>query len=186
MKPSPVIRELFRFADMDLSDSTDIGQFMQFREIDLNGAVRETDMARAVELYASLMKRPQVQAFPIFELKNSDDAILPIQGVGFGGAIWGKVLVDRNTLEIKKIAFEHQGETDGYGAGMTRTSFENAFVGATVNPDANTFALSGTQENPGGQVQDIEGISGATVTSAAVVEMVNEGLKKYKSYLIRK
>lgn len=85
------------------------------------------------------MKREQAVSLPIFEIKGTETVILPLQGVGFGGAIWAKVLVDRKALEIEKIEFEHKAESDGYGAAMTESSFERQFDGVKINLDEHTF-----------------------------------------------
>jgi len=50
-----------------------------------------------------MMKRQNTTSWPIFEIRNTDTAILPVGGIGFWGAIWAKVLMDRRTLEIKKL-----------------------------------------------------------------------------------
>lgn len=182
-KISPVIKELGQFADLVLTDSTDVNDLIFFKEIDGKGAVTEIDMERAVTLYNNMTKRGPVISFPIFEIKDAETAILPIQGAGFGGAIWAKVLIDRNSLEIKKIAFDHKAESDGYGAAMTQTSFEDQFVGTEINLEQNTFRLQKAIEKAVDDGQIIDGISGATMTSQGVIEMMNEGLREYSGYL---
>lgn len=179
-----VMIELGKFADVVLTDKSDINQFIGFKQIDTHQSVTTIDMNDAISLYKRIMKREKVTSFPIFELKNTDEVILPIQGVGFGGPIWAKVLVDKNTLEIKKIAFEHFAETDGYGAAISQSPFANEFIGTKINLDKNTFTLQKNIENRIDDGVVVDGISGATMTSEAAIEMVNEGLKKYKGYLM--
>lgn len=179
----PSMIELCSFADISLSNKSDINQYLDFKQIDANQSVSAIDMNSAIALYKKMMKREKATSLPIFEIKNTDNVILLIQGVGFGGPIWAKVLVNRNSLEIKNIAFEHFAETDGYGAAMTQSPFVNEFIGTKINLDKNTFAL---QKNMEKRIDDgvmVDGISGATMTSEAAIEMVNEGLKKYKGYL---
>lgn len=180
---SPVLEELMEFADLMLTDSTEVNEFILFKEFDSSGSVKDINRAKAIALYKKMTKRQQVTSLPIFELKNTNMAILPIQGVGFGGAIWAKVLVDRTTLEIKKIAFEHEAESEGYGADITKTSFENQFVGTEINFDQNTFALKRNMEKRMDDSTIIDGVSGATITNKGVMEMMNEGMKKYRNYL---
>lgn len=183
IKVSPVLKELIAVTDLTLTDSTDVNELMLFKEIDSSGSILEIEMGRAVALYKKLMKREQVISYPIFELKDSNMAVLPIQGVGFGGAIWAKVLVDRTTLEIKKIAFEHQAESEGYGDAITQSHFESQFVGTKINLDQNTFALQKNMERRMDDGTIIDGISGATMTNNGVIEMMNEGMKSYRNYL---
>ena len=180
---SAAMIELGKLADIILSDESDINKFFDFKQIDTTQSVTAIDMNIAVSLYKKMMKLEKVTSLPIFEIKNTDDVILPIQGGGFGGPIWAKVIVERNTLEIKKIAFEHFAESDGYGAAMSHSPFEDEFIGTKINLDKNTFTLQKNMENTIDDGVIIDGISGATITSEAAIKMVNEGLKKYKGYL---
>lgn len=182
---SPVLVELAKFTDLVISDAITANELFIFKEIDDNGVVEMVDENEAISLYKKMMKRDAVKSWVIFEIENTDTAILFVQGLGFGGPIWASVLVNTKTLEIKKIAFEHKAESDGYGAAMTQTSFENQFVGTKIDFEKNTFTL---ERNIKKRIDDgtfIDGISGATMTSEGAIEMVNEGLRKYKGYLNR-
>ncbi|NNE78310.1 MAG: FMN-binding protein [Pricia sp.] len=182
---SPIISELVQFfSDTTLAEGADVNQIIAFKKIDNDDTIVEVDMDEGVSLYKSMMTPKNQEAFPIFEIRNTDTAILPISGKGFGGAIWAKVLIDRNTLEIKKIEFDHKAESEGYGAAMTRSSFENQFAGSVVNMEKNSFVLQKNIEERVDYGTPIDGISGATMTSEGVLDMVNEGLKKYKGYLV--
>ncbi len=180
------IKELAKFAVPTFSDAANSDEWMIFKEIDANGTVTSINRQRAIDLYKAITKPQQVSAMPIFEIKNTDMVILPIQGKGFGGAIWANVVVDRKTLEIKKITFEHKAESEGYGAALTQSTFENQFVGAKINLDENSFILKKNMEQRLDDGMVVDGISGATMTSDGVIEMMNLGLKKYKEYLMPK
>lgn len=180
---SPVMVELGKFADATLSEISDINQFIVFKQMDENQVVTTIDMNQAVALYKKMMQREQVVSLPIFEIKKTDNAILFIQGIGFGGPIWAKVLVDIKTLKINKIEFEHKAESEGYGAAMTQSSFEDKFVGRKIDLEKNTFTLQKNMEKRIDEGTFVDGISEATMTSQAALEMVNKGLKKYRGYL---
>ncbi len=180
---SPMLKELVKFADLEILDSIAVNQLFLYKEVDKNGVVKKVDENASIGGYKKIMRRKATNSFPIFEIKNTDTAILFVQGIGFGGAIWAKVLVDTKSLEIKKIEFDHKAESDGYGAAMTQSSFEDKFVGAKIDLKENTFTL---QKNMEKRIDDgtiVDGISGATMTSKAALEMVNEGLKQYNGYL---
>lgn len=178
-----VLVKLGEFANVNLSDVSVVNEFIVFKQIDTNQTVTTIDMNKAVTLYRKMTRREQVVSLPIFEIQNTDNAILVIQGVGFGGSIWAKVLVDRTSLEIKKIEFEHKAESEGYGAAMTQSYFEEKFVGTKIDLEKNTFILQRNKERRMDDGTLIDGISGATMTSQAALEMVNLGLKNYKGYL---
>ncbi len=183
VKPlSKTIKELVEFAGISLTDSTDINEVFEFKQLDKYDAISAVQMNQAVNLYKKMMKREQEHAWPIFEIKNTDNVILPVKGIGFGGPIWAKVMVDRKELEIKKIEFGHGAESEGYGAPMTLSSFEKQFVGTKINLDKNTFGLQNHIEKRIDAGRIVDGISGATGTSEGVVEMVNLGMQKYSAY----
>jgi Na+-transporting NADH:ubiquinone oxidoreductase subunit C len=178
-----IIKELANFSDMGLSGSTDVNHLIEFKEVNQNGAIETIDQSAYLKLYSAQMKPQNSLVLPIFEIKDTNYAILMVKGTGFGGPIWAKVLVDRTTREIKKIEFGHKAESEGYGAGITNTSFKRQFTGAKIDLDKKSFGLSqsGKQVFPGETM--IDGISGATATSSAAIAMVNEGLQKYRTYL---
>ena len=182
-KVPSVIKELAEFCDLQVSDSTDVNDNFSFFLVNSNGVVEPASMVAAVDSYKALIRSGAVTNFPVFEIQNTPNAILTVAGKGYGGMIWGTFLVNKNTFEVSKVAFEHKAESEGYGTGISLSTFEDQFVGATIRFEENTYGMNqdGKTVIPG--TQSIDGISGATVTYKAVVDMVNEGLKKYDPYL---
>ncbi len=180
---SPVLKVLVKFADLVISDSIAANEFFLFKEIKEDGVVEVVDVNKAIDLYKKMIKRGTVTSWPIFEIKDTDTSILFAEGIGFGGPIWAKALVDRKSLEIKKIEFDHKAESEGYGAEMTKSSFEDKFVGTKIDLEKKTFTLQRNMEKRIDDGTMVDGISGATMTSEAAIEMVNFGLQKYRGYL---
>ena len=171
------------FANFTFSDSTIVNEFFLFKEVNENGTVETVDVNRVIGLYIKMTKRETSTSWPVFEIKDTDKAILFVQGIGFGGPIWSKVLVDKKMLQIKKIAFEHKAESEGYGAVFTQNIFENQFVGVKINLDEYSFTLKKNIEKRRDDGVAINGISGATMTSQSALEIINYGLRKYHGYL---
>ena len=178
------IKEIAAFAMSTFTDTTNLQDQLIFKELNTtSGDISTIDPERAGDLYKKLATRGQAVSLPIFEVKGTDLVVLPVQGVGFGGAIWAKVLLDKKTLEIKNIAFEHKGESEGYGAAMVQNTFEDQFLGAKINLEEDTFTLQKAIEKANDDGHFIDGLTGATMTSQGAVSMVNQGLRKYSSYL---
>ena len=178
------IKEIAAFAMSTFTDTTNIQDQIIFKEFNTtSGIIFTTDLERASDLYKKLANRGQATSLPIFEVKETDLVVLPVQGVGFGGAIWAKVLLDKKTLEIKNIAFEHKAESEGYGAAVSEKTFEDQFLGVKINLEEDTFTLQKAIEKANDDGHFIDGISGATMTSKGAVSMMNEGLRKYGGYL---
>lgn len=174
--------KLAHFVNPTFSDITGVHDFFHFKAIDVNGAVQEINANRALSLYGQMTKNKEINAWPIFEVNGTTNVMLPFEGIGFGGAIWAKVLVDKKTLEIKKIEFNHKDETEGYGDAMTQSVFEERFIGTKIDLDKNTFSLKRNMEKRLDDGVEIDGIAGATMTSESIIEMLNDGLHKYRAY----
>ncbi len=180
---SKTIKELAKFAALNITDSTDITDLMLFKEIDESGTVIDSDAKKIEQLFKSLSSSTPLKNMAVVEIKNTDLAVLAVNGKGFSGTIWAKLLVNLSSGEIQKIEIDHLAESEGYGAGITRKSFEEQFVGVQIDPVGNSLSLM-----QGGQLiiegkYKIDGLAGATNTSKGVVEMLNEGLLEYRNYL---
>ncbi len=184
IQTSPIVKELTEFAEVTLADTINLNKVFLVKEIDEQGNVKTTDLKTGINLYKKTLNSQQSTMFPIFEITNSSKVILVAKSKGYMGAIWAKILMDKTTLEIIKVQFDHKGESEGYGAAFTYTSFENMFTEAKISTTRNTFGLKQDHKDLIQGNQTVDGISGATITSKAAVEMMNTGLKKYKNYFL--
>ncbi len=180
---SPVLKELLVFANVTFTDTTNISSLLGFKFIDENGEVIISDPEKNTKLYKNLVKGRSTSKLPLFEILGSDEVILVIQSRGNIGAIWAKIIIDNKRKEILELQFQHMAESEGYGAGITQESYENQFVGKVFETNLKDFGLkqNGVDLIEGSHM--IDGISGSTITSKATVEMINQGLQKYRNYL---
>ena len=181
-KINSTLQELLRFADISETNDRDAADVVGFKKMDINGDITSLDLEDGAALFKSFQGTESKQNRPIMEIKDSNKVLLMVKGKGFGGPIWAKLLMDATTHEILKVKFEHKAETEGYGAGITRSSFQNQFIGKTIKIANNSFALVQNGKEWIKGEQPIDGISGATVTSENVVHMLNEGLLGYARY----
>jgi len=180
---SPVVKELLEFANITFTDTTKLSSLLAFKVIDANGKVTISDSERSTKIYKNIIKGRSTSSMPVFEIIGSDKVILVLQNRGNIGAIWAKILIDNKRREFLKLQFGHMAESEGYGAGITQESFENQFIGKVFETDSNDFGLkqNGVSLIEGAYM--VDGISGATITNKATVEMINQGLQKYRNYL---
>ena len=176
---SPVVKEFLEFANIPFTDTTTISSLIAFKTIDENSKVTNTDSEKNTKIYKNIIKGRSTSSLLIFEIIGSDEVILVIPGRGNIGAIWAKILIDTKRKEILKLQFEHMVESEGYGNGITQDSYENQFIGKVLENDSNDFGLKQNSITliEGNSMTD--GISGATITSKATVEMINQGLQNY-------
>jgi Na+-transporting NADH:ubiquinone oxidoreductase subunit C len=104
----------------------------------------------------------------------------PVGGPGFWGPIQGLVGVNPDATQILGIAFYKHTETPGLGGRITEEWFSSQFKGLRLFPiegDQKIFTLksAGTAAAP----NELDAITGATNTSAAVESFVNDELNYF-------
>jgi Na+-transporting NADH:ubiquinone oxidoreductase subunit C len=111
--------------------------------------------------------------------------VLPMVGTGLWGPVWGYVSVQDDGRTIFGSTFDHKGETPGLGAEIATPVFENRFPGKTFTTDAGEFR--GITVYKGGtnttDPHGVDGISGGTITSQGVDEMLKRTLAVYDRFL---
>ena len=109
--------------------------------------------------------------------------VLPIQGYGLWGTIYGFLTLEGDMNTIKGISFYEHKETPGLGARIEEPKWRAMWTGIHSYDEngavATGVATSGPKENW------VDGISGATLTSRGVSNMIQFwlGEQGYKPYL---
>ena len=88
---------------------------------------------------------------------------------------------------IYGVNFDHKGETPGLGAEINTSAFESQFHGKKIFDNNDSF-VSVRVVKGGASDDDIHGvdaISGGTITSNGLQDMINDCLEKYKTYLLK-
>ncbi len=123
-------------------------------------------------------------SFPLFkcEREGKELYVIPVSGTGLWGPIWGYVALENDFKTIYGAKFDHEGETPGLGAEIKEDFFQVRFTGKTLNyGSADVFEVvkGGT---PNIKDYQVDGITGGTITSKGVGEMMNRTLKIYERY----
>lgn len=138
-------------------------------DIDLEEAVKESNSTRKV---------------PLFKAQKNGDTfyVIPMRGTGLWGPIWGYVSLKGDGNTILGASFDHEKETPGLGAEISTPIFEDQF------PDKILFSSlrDGIEVRKGDAsgYQQVDGISGGTITSVGVQTMFEDCLIPYKSFLL--
>ena len=115
--------------------------------------------------------------------------ILPLSGKGLWGGIGGYLAlnVDKNT--IYGVNFNHESETPGLGAKIVELPFRQLFEGKHIrNAEGQVVSVAVLKAGTRAEGQEqVDAISGATITSAGVSTMLNEELvNNYVEFLNEK
>ena len=87
---------------------------------------------------------------------------------------------DLNT--VFAAVFDHKAETPGLGAEINTSLFQNVFQGKTIFEKGEFVSIFVQKGGSNGDTHKVDGISGGTITSDGVTDMLNERLKRYLPY----
>ncbi len=128
----------------------------------------------------------QEKVFPLFiaEKDGSTYYITPLVGSGLWGPIWGFIAFEKDCNTIFGVSFDHKTETPGLGAEIREAFFEDEFIGKKILDENSTFisidVVKGGAEE--GSYHQVDGITGGTITSDGVTNMLKNDLKVYNNY----
>lgn len=125
---------------------------------------------------------PAVSRLPIYgtayileKAGKIDQVVLPIEGKGMWGTLYGFIAIDRDGNTVRGLTFYDQKETPGLGGEIGNPRWQALWLGRKLY-DANWEpALTVIKGNAGPPDQDpnrVDGLSGATITSGGVSRLI--------------
>lgn len=163
----------------------------QVQELVINskGDVLDGEKAFGIVLKEELAKHDADRKLPLYIYTEKDGSkyyVLPTQGTGLWGPIWGYVSVTSDFNTVYGAFFDHKGETPGLGAEIGNEPFQEQFTGKKILDENNQFVSvrvfkKGTSGSTA-KVNYVDGISGGTITSKATDKMISDWLKLYLPY----
>ncbi len=135
-------------------------------------------------------KKPlEEQHLPVFRAAPDDGEkviILPVEGKGLWGPIYGYVSLMSDLNTIYGVTFDHKGETPGLGAEINTTPFESMFKGKKLYETGAFVSVKVHKGRPDpSDIHSVDAISGGTITSKGLEKMLLDCLGKYNDYLIK-
>ncbi|HOD95076.1 MAG TPA: Na(+)-translocating NADH-quinone reductase subunit C [Candidatus Hydrogenedentes bacterium] len=114
----------------------------------------------------------------IYEVMDGDRIsmfVLPIVGKGLWSTMYGFLALDADTKTIRGLTYYDQGETPGLGGEVTNPKWTALWPGR-VAYDENWHPAITVVKGSAGSVEEapheVDGLSGATITSRSVMEML--------------
>ena len=122
----------------------------------------------------AILKRRENIA-PLYVWYDSENKIqkvvLPIRGYGLWGTLYGYLSLDSDLNTIKGIEYYDHKETPGLGGEVDNPAWKSDWNGKKVYSDEGNVMLYVTK-GPSKNDYEIDGISGATLTSNGVTNMI--------------
>lgn len=123
--------------------------------------------------------------YPLYmaDVDGAKKYIIPMVGSGLWGPIWGYVAVNADFETVFGATFFHKGETPGLGAEISTAMFQDQFTEEKISTDG-VYAKMLMMKDGSGQAQlhKVDGITGGTITSKGVEEMLDRTLQVYVDY----
>jgi len=122
--------------------------------------------------------------YPLFicEKEGTTYFVIPLVGTGLWGPIWGFMSIQDDYNTIYGASFDHKTETPGLGAEINTAGFQDQFTGDKVYKDGEV-AFSVMKGGGGNESEyGVDGITGGTITSRGVGEMIQRTMGVYQTY----
>ena len=197
-----ILAAVSRYLEKPVSEMTDkevmkiFEQQMEQRVISSDGkeldeeAVKEKGYkggrAEDVDMAKERKKPEDERIYPLFIFENEGEKyyIVTVRGSGLWDEIWGNIAIKDDFNTVAGASFDHKGETPGLGAEIKdNPNFSKQFRDKELYTESGEY-VSVTVRKGGAKDPDheVDGITGATVTTNGVNKMLYEGIKQYESY----
>ena len=148
------------------------------------------DSARNVAFDVDMKKNVKLaeRQLPVMKYKLDDGSVkyvLPVYGAGLWGPIWGYIAVNDDGNTIYGANFSHEGETPGLGARITEQSFQDEFKDKHlfIDGEFKSVAVLKKGQRATNGAEQIDALTGATITSRGVSDMMADCLAPYEAFL---
>lgn len=133
------------------------------------------------------------EAYPLYVYKEGQTVVaycFPIVGQGLWSTLYGYFAIEPDAKTVRGITYYAHGETPGLGAEIEKDWFQDNFKGKSIwdiqadalKPVAVVKGKVSDQKSEEESIYYVDGISGATITSNGVTEMIHDELHKYEPY----
>jgi len=152
------------------------------------------DVVEGVDAFTVVLKNEQKkpldeQYLPVFKAVPDDGKnviIIPVEGKGLWGPIFGYVSLESDMNTIYGVNFDHKGETPGLGAEINTAAFESQFHGKKLFDNDKFISVQVMKGGaPEGDIHGVDAISGGTITSKGLQKMLFDCIQKYNTYLLK-
>ncbi len=156
--------------------------------LNANGETVSENGGFAIDMATEMSKPAAERQLPLYvcDVDGQTKYVIPLSGAGLWGPIWGYVGLNEDKDTVYGVYFSHASETPGLGAEISTPAFQKEFDGKKVMKDGQ-IALA-VEKN--GKVADpayqVDGISGGTITSKGVDDMIKSCLGQYNKFLTNK
>jgi len=149
--------------------------------------IRGIDGQEAEQMYEKTVRSTEKcgdKVYYVCDVNGSKKYVFPLNGMGLWGPISGFISVDDDKNTVYGAYFNHASETAGLGAEIKdNQAWQEQFQGKKIFKDgSNDVALSVCKKVDDPTTQ-VDAVTGATLTSDGVTNMLHKGLKDFEEVL---
>lgn len=190
-------------AVMNLQPTDDVpaiyNQRIKSLVVDINGEeVKEIEgkpvIAESINIGQQYKLPPEQRLYPVYMFMNKDNPdqveayILPVYGNGLWDKIWGYIALKNDLETLQGAVFDHAAETPGLGARITDIEVQQRFKDKKIVNEVGEIVgvemMKGEAGDPSIYNENqVDGLSGATMTAKGVNQMLYNYLTYYQAYL---
>ena len=155
-----------------------------------DGTIDNEINAFNINLTLEVKKDLDIQRYPLYisNVENEKFYVIPLRGAGLWAETWGYIALREDINTIKGVSFDHKSETAGLGAEITEDWFINSFNEEKIKDLQGEFVgvyvskKNNDPENNDKMDNEVDAISGATITGDGVADMITERVQNYLPY----
>ena len=146
---------------------------------DQRKAQKNPETSVAVDPNPARVKRVPTKAVVYKVLDDAGELetlILPIEGYGLWGTLYGFLAVEADTSTVVGLTYYEHKETPGLGGEVENPRWKNLWPGRRIFDDSwepTIEVIKGNAGRPGDDPYRVDGLSGATITSRGVTNMID-------------
>lgn len=114
------------------------------------------------------------------EINGQKKTVYSLKGMGLWGGISGFIAIDDDQNTVYGVYFNHESETAGLGAEIKdNTNWQQKFQGKKIHKEGQDGIALGVKKGAVNDPNNVDAVTGATLTSDGVDKMLKECLKEF-------
>jgi len=157
---------------------------MNGKVIQIEGDPFDLDIPQQYKEWKAGAIKDEDVKFPLFLMEQEGEPyfVMPLIGTGLWGPVWGYVSVGEDHNTVFGSIFAHAKETPGLGSEIATTFFSEQFKGKTIRDENGKYVSITVKKDATGDAHGVNGITGGTITSNSVDEMLKRCVEPYDKY----
>jgi Na+-transporting NADH:ubiquinone oxidoreductase subunit C len=153
------------------------------------GEIRPFEINLKEELYKHTKGQDFILPLYIANVDGKKLYIFPMLGRGLWGPVYGNLALEEDLNTVGGSMFGHDKETPGLGAEIELPNFETQFIGKKIFDENGNFTsikvVKGASKvlPPDQLIHGVDAISGGTITSNGVSDMIKDNMSIYLEYI---